>query len=400
MKQSRLVSMLLLGMIAVQSFAQTAAPKPKKPAVNEQKEISPAVQIYFETNKSVIKPAELIKLKRLLDTLDSKDEYRLILTGHTDSSGNDELNLKLSQARVDGVYQYLVDNDIEADWMNRQYFGRAKPREKEETSEEKKAKNRRVEITILEKPKPVEKPKPKPVFKDTCTADTTIYVNGVGMTMKVCDFKKMCPRGATNCIKIKKNTSIEELISSGTPLTTAKSEGLTWAGAYEVRMPGDTCAAVPVTMTIAMDAAIYKKAKLQVYTRDGETNIKPDKTKKLGVAKGKEQIKYSFPLTCNGSYFICGPAGKSKKAIILDKTKKADEMYVISQSTMAIIPCKKIGNGKWEVSYSKIEDPTLTVKLSDGETIVSDINMNSIRKMKKPGLLRKKYKVKGKHLQG
>ena len=53
--------MLLLGLIAVQSFAQTAAPKPKKPAVNEQKEISPAVQIYFETNKSVIKPAELAK---------------------------------------------------------------------------------------------------------------------------------------------------------------------------------------------------------------------------------------------------------------------------------------------------------------------------------------------------
>ena len=185
MKQFRLVSMLLLGLIAVQSFAQTATPKPKKPAVNEQKEISPAVQIYFETNKSVIKPAELLKLKRLLDTLDTKDEYRLILTGHTDSSGNDELNLKLSQARVDGVYQYLIDNDIEADWMNRQYFGRAKPREKEETSEEKKAKNRRVEITILEKPKPVEKPKPKPVFKDTCTEHPTIYKNAVGMTMKV-----------------------------------------------------------------------------------------------------------------------------------------------------------------------------------------------------------------------
>ena len=92
--------MLLLGLIAVQSFAQTAAPKPKKPAVNEQKEISPAVQIYFETNKSVIKPAEFAKLKKLLDTLDSKDEYRLILTGHTDSSGNDELNLKLFEKHL------------------------------------------------------------------------------------------------------------------------------------------------------------------------------------------------------------------------------------------------------------------------------------------------------------
>ena len=141
MKHLRLFSLIVLGLLSVQSFAQGS--KPKKPAANEQKEISPAVQIYFETNKSVIKPAEIAKLKRLLDTLDTKDEFRLILTGHTDSTGNDELNLKLSQARVDGVFQYLTDNDIEGDWMMRQYFGRAKPREKEETSEEKKAKNRR-----------------------------------------------------------------------------------------------------------------------------------------------------------------------------------------------------------------------------------------------------------------
>jgi hypothetical protein len=280
----------------------------------------------------------------------------------------------------------------------RQYFGRAKPREKEETSEEKKAKNRRVEITILEKPKPIEKPKPKPVYKDTCTRDTTVFISGLGITMKACDLAKLCPRGTSNCIKIKKMTSIEELIGSGIPLNTAKGEGLNWGGAYEVRMPGDSCAVVPVTMTVSLDAAVYKKAKLQVYTRDGETGVKPDKTKKLGVAKGKEQNKYSFPLSCNGSYFICGGVGKSKTAIIQDKTGRADEMYVISQSTMAIIPCKKIGKGKWEVSYSKIEDPTLTIKLSDGETVVSDINMNSVRKMKKPGILRKKYKVKMKHL--
>ena len=132
--------------MSVQSFAQGS--KPKKLAANEQKEISPAVQVYFETNKSVIKPAEIAKLKRLLDTLDTKDEFRLILTGHTDSTGNDELNLKLSQVRVDGVFQYLVDSDIEGDFMMRQYFGRSKPREKEETSEEKKAKNRRVELTV------------------------------------------------------------------------------------------------------------------------------------------------------------------------------------------------------------------------------------------------------------
>jgi hypothetical protein len=35
----------------------------------------------------------------------------------------------------------------------------------------------------------------------------------------------------------------------------------------------------------------------------------------------------------------------------------------------------------------------------DDETVVSDIDLNSIRKTKKKGELRKKYKVKTKHLK-
>ncbi len=397
------VVFLFFGLLSVQVFAQSDKEKSaefsknKKPSNNVSKEISPAVQIYFETNKSTIKSLEITKLRRLLDTLDTKDEFRLALTGHTDSTGNDDANLRLSQTRVDEVFWYLFDNDIDSTWMVRKYFGRSKPREKEESSEEKKSRNRRVEITIYEKPKPVEKPKPKIVYRDTCTRDTTIAMNGISFTMKVCDLKKICPRGANNCIKIKKLTTIEEIIGGGVPLKTAKGEGLNWGGAFDIRLPGDTCAIFPITMAVSLDANTYKRAKLLLYTKDGETGIKPNKSMKLAFSKGKELNSYSFQLSCNGTYYICGAMGKAKKTIIIDKTRKSDEVFMISQSTMSIVPAKNIGNHKWEVVYSKIEDPTLILK-SDGELVASDISMNAVRKMKKPGLLRKKYKLKTKHL--
>ena len=155
-----------------------------------------------------------------------------------------------------------------------------------------------------------------------------------------------------------------------------------------------------MSISMNVDGATYKKAKLMVYTKDGEASLKPDKNKRLSVNKGKDKIKISFPATCNGTVYICGTTGKTKHAEIIDKTKNAEEVFVTSASTMAIIPGTKIKNGKWVVNYAKIEDPMLTIRLKDGETVVSDIDMNNIRKMKKPGELRKKYKVKTKHVRG
>jgi hypothetical protein len=40
------------------------------------------------------------------------------------------------------------------------------------------------------------------------------------------------------------------------------------------------------------------------------------------------------------------------------------------------------------------------VRLKDGETVIKDIDLNKVRKTKKKGELRKKYKVKTKHLKG
>ncbi|MEY4111266.1 MAG: hypothetical protein RLZZ46_1622, partial [Bacteroidota bacterium] len=159
---------VLLGlMCSTTAWSQTTTPRPAqpKPAGNKPKppkEIAPAVQIYFDFNKSALKKSEIEKLEKLLEDLKSKKEYKMMLTGHTDSTGNDDYNMQLSQRRVDEVYDWLMEKEIDTSVVGRVYFGRSKPREKNEGDEEKKAKNRRVEITIIEKPAPPPPPPPPP----------------------------------------------------------------------------------------------------------------------------------------------------------------------------------------------------------------------------------------------
>jgi len=46
-----------------------------------------------------------------------------------------------------------------------------------------------------------------------------------------------------------------------------------------------------------------------------------------------------------------------------------------------------------------VQDGKLFVLLNDGETVVKDIDLNSVRKTKTKGELRKKYKIKAKHIK-
>lgn len=75
-------------------------------------------------------------------------ELNLRISGHTDSAGKEEANLKLSQDRADAIKQYLVaefkvdDNRIEAIG-----YGSSKPIVTEVTDEHKQF-NRRVEFEI------------------------------------------------------------------------------------------------------------------------------------------------------------------------------------------------------------------------------------------------------------
>jgi uncharacterized protein YaiI (UPF0178 family) len=96
---------------------------------------------------------------------------------------------------------------------------------------------------------------------------------------------------------------------------------------------------------------------------------------------------------------VAANAGRSKVAKFKDKTGKIADIYVVSGSPITIIKATKVGK-YWIVNYKDVADAQLIIRMNDDdETVVSDIDLNSIRKTKKKGELRKKYKVKTKHLK-
>ncbi len=392
---------LLALMYSSTAWTQPTTPKPAqpRPAANKPKpprEIAPAVQIYFDFNKSNLKKSEVAKLEKLLEDLKSKREYKMMLTGHTDSTGNDDYNLQLSQRRVDEVYDWLMEKEIDTSVVGRVYFGRSKPREKNEGDEEKKAKNRRVEITIIEKPAPPPPPPPPPP-KDTCVRDTTVFIGkGVSITLNRCDYFRMC-RNSNGCVTIDRKTELEDIFDSGTPLKTLKGDGFNWGGIYTIKMPGDTCLKKPASFSVNLDLETYKKAKLSVFKPKGEDYLEQDKSVRVTMAKTKENIKVTLPLKCPGQINLCGVTGKSNVAVFKDKSYKIKDIYVVSYEPPTIIPATKKGS-KWYVNYGSIQEGKLFVLLNDGETVIKNIELNSIRKSKNKGELRKKYKIKAKHI--
>lgn len=410
---------LIFGLnIATSSLSAQTQPAPKKTEQKEvePKELAPAVQIYFDNNKFEVKKEEIKKLDALVDRLKSIKEYRLVLTGHTDSTGNDDYNMELSRNRVDEVFDYLVEKDIEDEFMLKKYFGRAKPRQKNESDAQMKAKNRRVEITIIEKPKPVEVP--KPVIKgDTCTRDTTVTVGaGMSITMNKCEYIRMCKSTPGKCVTIRKTSDIMEIIKSGHPLSLKANEGLVWAGILEFKFPGDTCLSKPFTANVKVDGFDgYKKAKIKLYVKDektGKLKVSADREKKIVADKSdkkKESIKYAVTVKCptskdkEGTIFVAGGAGKGKTAIIKDKTNQIDRVFVIQEADPSNgLPLTIIEGDKKEnvftVKYSKLTDAQFIFQLNDG-TFTSQVPVTQVRPTKVKTELRKKYKIKLKHLK-
>jgi OOP family OmpA-OmpF porin len=106
--------------------------------------------IYFETNKSDLLPDSFKQLSDLAGFLSNHPTYKIAITGHTDSTGNEQLNIKLSENRAKAVADYLASKGIDKNNITSKGAGSADPVADNKTTEGK-AKNRRVEFKISEK---------------------------------------------------------------------------------------------------------------------------------------------------------------------------------------------------------------------------------------------------------
>ena len=105
--------------------------------------------INFDFDKAVLKPEDRELLARISGVLLTASGYRVQVYGHTDDVGSQRYNLGLSERRASAVADYLVAAGISRDLLATEGFGKAEPLV-EGTAYEARARNRRVEIGIID----------------------------------------------------------------------------------------------------------------------------------------------------------------------------------------------------------------------------------------------------------
>lgn len=104
--------------------------------------------IQFDLNSAELKPESTEALQVMADYLSATPDSEVLIVGHTDNSGNFELNMELSQKRADAVVKRLsADFAIDAKRLIPVGVGMAAPLASNAT-EEGREKNRRVEMVL------------------------------------------------------------------------------------------------------------------------------------------------------------------------------------------------------------------------------------------------------------
>ena len=103
--------------------------------------------IYFDLNKSDLKPEGKAELDKIVQTLIASKEFNIVIGGHACDLGTDKYNMKLSERRAQEVVKYLLSKGVNNAYIGSNNYGESKPAVPN-TSEDNRKKNRRVEWEV------------------------------------------------------------------------------------------------------------------------------------------------------------------------------------------------------------------------------------------------------------
>lgn len=105
--------------------------------------------ILFETGKAVLTSGSSTELDRLYNLMLENPLMKIEVSGHTDKTGSETVNLTLSESRAKTVVMYLMRKGIERSRIQYKGYGSSQAIADNATAQGR-AKNRRVEFKILE----------------------------------------------------------------------------------------------------------------------------------------------------------------------------------------------------------------------------------------------------------
>ena len=106
--------------------------------------------IYYDLDKSDIRPDAALELDKLVTTLDDNPDIKIELSSHTDSRQTDEYNQALSQRRATSAVRYLISKGIDANRLTARGYGESRLIIQNAQTEEEHQRNRRTEFKVIE----------------------------------------------------------------------------------------------------------------------------------------------------------------------------------------------------------------------------------------------------------
>lgn len=116
--------------------------------LGQNRELLKANTVYFDLDKSDIKPGEREKLKTAKKYLDDNPTHRLLLEGHADWRGTAEYNLALGDRRANSARKYLQTLGIAATRM--EILSKGSLEAAKNADESTMSKDRRVDLIVID----------------------------------------------------------------------------------------------------------------------------------------------------------------------------------------------------------------------------------------------------------
>ena len=105
--------------------------------------------VFFDVGKFTLRPESTPELERLYELLNELPRLKVEISGHTDNTGSESINQKLSENRAKAVVDYLVRKGISQDRVMFKGYGSSEPVAGNDTYEGRQL-NRRTEFKIIE----------------------------------------------------------------------------------------------------------------------------------------------------------------------------------------------------------------------------------------------------------
>lgn len=119
---------------------------------NEDHETFKAEVVYFDFDKSNVRPDQVGKVKAVAERFRTMAAKALRIDGHCDERGTEEYNRALGERRALAVREALIKEGVAADLIDTRTYGEERPAEPGH-NEAAWSKNRRGEFILLSPPK-------------------------------------------------------------------------------------------------------------------------------------------------------------------------------------------------------------------------------------------------------